>query len=256
MPRLPDERKLAPLPRRSTPTSDVGLSCLADAALADWSTLSSKAQRQNSITLPSISSIIYPSLPTAKWEGFTASLPSLGIIIPSSTNSLARSDSLQSASTSDQPVASTSNIHISSVSTPFPPLRPSKKAKLQKRSHDHSGATPNSVQLEYNVRPYNRTAAPSNPFPAPSQAYPSSKATRQPKAKLPHPLQGLALDKTHSDRKVEDWQNAAQNLLHPLIPIPPLSYSGSSFFNHHSAAQSLISPPAHTLKKVHPPIDS
>ncbi|WWC61712.1 uncharacterized protein I303_104297 [Kwoniella dejecticola CBS 10117] len=273
------ERRLAPLPPPppSQPIPNVGLSFLADTALADAVPgRPMPPQRKGSITLPPIAALIPVPCQAANPPSLSSMLPRSGSSIPehSHAHTATRSASARPARKSDQPVlgnewangASTSdspsNTHMSSVSTPFPPRQPSKKERSKKQSQSHNRATPASIPLEYNVRPYNRLATTGNPAPArtiadaPLRTQPS----RPSKTKLPHPLQGLALDKTYPERKVEDWHNDAQNMLRPPVSRPyPTSSHPELSIDHHSAAQALIPPPPpppHTLKKVHPPVES
>ncbi|OCF60430.1 hypothetical protein L486_00063 [Kwoniella mangroviensis CBS 10435] len=289
-----DERRLAPLPPLSH-TSQPGLSLtfLADAALADarGPTSLPHPHPNASFTLPPISSLIAPlptppaanpdsSLSTTATAPYLNSSGSIGHV-SMHTPPISRSHSWNAnpAMGTDQPVngwsttttaGGPSSAHMTRQG-PFPPppvsQRPLKREKQRKQTQSRARATTSAVQLEYNVRPYNRMTASTSSVAAPSRQHPTGHAatrtqpSRSSKAKLPHPLQGLTLDKTYPERKVEDWHNDAQNLLRPPRPrpnpIPPTS------LNQHSAAQSLNPPPPPphsltptTVKKIHPPVES
>ncbi|WWC89500.1 uncharacterized protein L201_004424 [Kwoniella dendrophila CBS 6074] len=86
--------------------------------------------------------------------------------------------------------------------------------------------------------------------------------SRSSKSKLPHPLQGLTLDKTYPQRKVEDWHNDAQNLLRPPTCRPEQNESTSTpCLDPHTAARisnnvlagGAIS--SSSERKIHPPAD-
>ncbi|WVW83743.1 hypothetical protein I302_105764 [Kwoniella bestiolae CBS 10118] len=290
-----DERRLAPLPSiNPTSQTNLSLSCLADAALADalGSTPITSPHPKASFTLPPISALIAP-LPThpatnPEPSGAKPFLPSSGSTASSfvsthTPGARSVSSNLTPAVGTDQPVINdttgwstsrsgdvypSNNAHMTS-SAPFPPpptsQRPSRKEKQKKstQSHARAATTSSTFQLEYNVRPYHRainttaTTAPSSRQSAPAHPPTRTQPARSSKSKLPHPLQGLSLDKTYPERKVEDWHNDAQNLLRPPRPRPIAIATNS--INHHTAAQSLSTPhniTPTTIKKIHPPVES
>ncbi|WWC94030.1 hypothetical protein V866_000868 [Kwoniella sp. B9012] len=288
-----DERRLAPLPPLSH-TSQPGLSltCLADAALADarGPTSLPSPHPNASFNLPPISSLIapLPTPPAAKSDSSWSTTATTWYLTSSGSSSLvamhtppiSRSHSWNAnpAVGADQPVRSwsttttagdPSSAHMTRQG-PFPPpslsQRPLKREKQRKQSQSQARATSSAVQLEYIVRPYNRMTASTSSAAAPSRqpstvhAPTRTQPSRSSKSKLPHPLQGLTLDKTYPERKVEDWHNDAQNLLRP--PLPPPNPIPTTSLNRHSVAQSLNPPPPpHSLtptttKKIHPPVGS
>ncbi|WWD02822.1 hypothetical protein V865_000864 [Kwoniella europaea PYCC6329] len=288
-----DERRLAPLPPLSH-TSQPGLSltCLADAALADarGPTSLPSPHPKTSFNLPPISSLIapLPTPPAAKTDSSwstTATTPYLtssgsSSFVAMHTPPISRSHSWNAnpAVGTDQPVngwsttttaGDPSSAHMTRQG-PFPPpplsQRPLKREKQRKQTQSQARATSSTVQLEYNVRPYNRMSASTSSAAAPSRqpstvhAPTRTQPSRSSKSKLPHPLQGLTLDKTYPERKVEDWHNDAQNLLRP--PLPPPNPIPTTSLNRHSVAQSLNPPPPphsltpRTTKKIHPPVES
>ncbi|WVQ67825.1 uncharacterized protein L199_006030 [Kwoniella botswanensis] len=286
-----DERRLAPLPPLSH-TSQPGLSltCLADAALADarGPTSLPSPHPKAPFNLPPISSLIAPlptppvAKPDSSWST-TATTPYLtssgsSSLVAMHTPPISRSHSCNAnpAGGTDQPVSGRSttagdpsSAHITGQG-PFPPpplsQRPLKREKQRKQSQSQARATSSAVQLEYNVRPYNRMTASTSSAAAPSRqpstvhAPTRTQPSRSSSSKLPHPLHGLTLDKTYPERKVEDWHNDAQNLLRP--PLPPPNPIPTTSLNRHSVAQSLNPPPPpHSLtptttKKIHPPVES